>query len=190
MFSLELLLLTTGGPSALLSGFIFIGELPSEPACTSCSSSISSSDCCTSMTTGEVLASFGGSGPYGASLSSSLFANFSEDACFSSSFSLSLSTQSSSLPSVSGLLVSDIIGDATLLSSGLSSRESTLSASLSLRCLFLTGEDGFTVLFLSGLLSDSLLSSFLYRFRIRPPLGVSLSFDLLLLESLPLLWLR
>lgn len=132
------------------------------------------------------MASFGGSGPYGASLSSP---SVSEGRCFSSSFSFSPCVRSSPLSSASGSSVSDI-GDAALLSSGLSSCELTLSASLSLRGFFLTGEDGFALLFLSGLLSYSLLSSFLYRFRIKPALGVSLSLDFLLLESLPLLWLR
>lgn len=98
------------------------------------------------------------------------------------------------LPALSSLLDSGAslsFEDSLWAPARLLSSESELSTSLPLPAFFFTGEDEVFLLFLSGLLSESLLSTFLYRFRIRPPLGDDRSLlDRLLLELLSLLWLR
>lgn len=192
--SFVLLLLTTGTLGAVSLPLCFASEvLPVSPSASElCSVAISTSPGCSGFTTVVavslvVLALTGDSRPRDGDRAFSTPAFFSELTCpLPASFAL--------LPPLSSLLDMGAplsFEDSLWTSTRLSSSESELSASLPLAAFFFTGEDEIFLFFLSGLLSESLLSTFLYRFRIRPPLGDDRSLlDRLRLELLSLLWLR
>lgn len=185
------MLLTTGTLGALSLALCSASVVLAVPPCASevGSLAISMSSGCPGFVAVSlvVLALAGDSCPREGDRAFFAFASFSELTCTSpASFAVP--------PPLSSLFDSGAslsFEDSLRTSPRLSSSESVLSASLPLQAFFLAGEDGVFLLFLSGLLSESLLSTFLYRFRIRPPLGDDRSLlDRLLLELLSLLWLR